>query len=322
MEGGEKRLVDVTERLRENIEKAGTDLGIRQVIGKAIADMSAAEKIVYLSEKAEFNRWKKEKKKWIKIWTTFSSEIQPLITAVRAEISSLEDDDFKHAPSEVQERLQNRKEGLEIICRMLERLPQRQALTGVNESMEAPLLKSLQFPVKKMEARFRVLANRHDILLETKKLLEEIQIEESKVRDANYDLVREARLDTDRLKRTVTGFFKDHLLPASDGLERGIGDEDRLREPLVPYGNEQDLTRRWFQAYHRCDRLLKKFMKKIGLAQVRAAQGMEFDPEWHTALGTEANAAFQNGQILELLRSGWRLDKSTIRPAEVLVVRN
>lgn len=322
MEGGEKRLAAIAAHLREDIGKACAEDEIRQMVGKAITEVTAVEKIVYLSEKAEFNRWKKEKKKWIRLWTTFSSEIEPLIAAVRAEISTLEDDALKHAPAEVHERLQNRKDGLEIICRMLERLPQRQALMGVNESMEARLLKSLRFPVNKLEARFKVLTDRQDMLPEIEKLLEEIRTEESKVRDANYDLVREARLDADRIKRAVTGLLKDHLLPASDGLEQGIRDEDRLREPLVPYGNEMDLTGRWFLAYHRCDRLLKKFMKKVGLAQVRAAQGMEFDAECHTALGTEANSAFQNGQILELLRSGWRLDKSTIRPAEVLVVRN
>jgi molecular chaperone GrpE (heat shock protein) len=323
MEGVGKSLKDVAANLRENIEKAGTGQEIKRVIGEALAEMSFVERIVYLSEKAECHRWTNEKRKWTRIWTAFSSEIQHLITAVQAEICSLEDDALKYAPSEVRERLQNRKEGLEIICRMLERLPQRQTLMNVpQESTHAPSLKRLRLPVKRCEANFRGLTDRHDILPKIQKLLEDIQIEESKVRDANYEVVRESRLDAERLKTAVIRFFKDHLLPASDGLERGIWDEGRLREPLAPYGNEQELARRWFDAYHRCDRLLKTFMKKVGLAKVRAVQGMEFDPQWHTALGTEANSAFRDGQVLELLRSGWRLDRFAIRPAEVLVVRN
>ena len=321
MEGGQKNIEEAARHLRENIEKTSTEDELKKVIGGAVAEMTAAENIVCLSEGAELRKWRKEKKKWLKSWRTFSLGIRPLIAALQSEISSLRDDELKQGPAEVRERLQNRKEGLEIIWRMLERLPQSQSQVGVNESMDTPHLERVKLPLKKL-GRFAVLTNRQEILSEIENLLGEIQSAESKVRDANYELVRETRLDADRLKRTVTGFFKDYLLPASDGLEQGIWDEGRLREPLAPYENEQDLTERWFRAYHTCDRLLKEFMRKVGLAQVRAAQGMEFDPEWHTALGTEANSAFQDGQILELLRSGWCLFKSTIRPAEVLVVRN
>jgi molecular chaperone GrpE (heat shock protein) len=320
----EKTLTQIAASLSEDSEKAAQSAEIAQIAVKALEEMAAVERAVYSSETEEYARWKEERKRWMTKWATISREIKPLISRMKAVVSSLDANDaaFLQAPPEVRERLLNRKEGLEIISRMLGRLPQRLEQMAVNEPPDDGALESLRLFFNRYEARLNSLAEPRDVRSEIERLLEEIEPEEGRVRDVNYDLIRETRLSADRLKRAVTGFLKDHLLPASDGLEQGIRDEDRLLEPMIPHETEYDLVERWFGAYHHCHRLLRGFMKRVGLTKLEALYGTEFNPEWHTALGTGTDSGLSDGQIQELLMSGWRLYGFVIRPAAVLVVKN
>jgi molecular chaperone GrpE (heat shock protein) len=323
MEAREKTMADVTALLRENTAQTCTGEDIKARAIQALDEMAAIECEVCSSERNELGRWKRQKKQWMKCWNAISVELKPLISRVKAIVASLEADGrIDLARAELQDLLRNRKDGLDIISRMLERLPQRQTQLSVGQTPGYPALQSIARSLRARRASLGAAVEPDEVRSETVKLMEEIEQEESRVRDENYDLIREARLEADRLKRAVTGFVKDHLLPAVDGIERGLWDEGSLREPILSHEGEQDLIDQWFGAYRHCYRFMKRFCKRIGLVQLEVRRGMDFDPEWHTALGTATSIDFQNGQVQELLRSGWRLCRSTIRPAEVLVVRN
>jgi len=316
-------LTEVAQTLRDNAGKASTDEEIMGVFLSDRKEMSLVEARVFRSEKIEIQRWKKEEKAWHIRSAILSYEVPVLISEVKDIVGALvEDERFMEAPEEVRERLRNRKKGLDITCRMLDRLLLRVAAVHGLPTTDHESIKSLELNVKTDPDRLKPFLGSEKILTELNVVLDEIQQDETRLRDDNYEIIRAARLSADKHRREVTGCLKDDLLPIVDGLERGKWDEPQLKEPLKPYEGERDLVDRWFGAYHDCFRKMKKLAKKVDLYQVQAKSGMEFNPEWHTALGTEESLDLANEQILEVLRSGWRIKEAVIRPAEVVVVKN
>lgn len=323
MEGNSKTLTDVAAALRDSLKSAGSSEEMKAMLRSALDEMAEIERDLYNLEKEAFGKWKKEHKRWMKTSRVMSEELPNLLCEVKAVVSSLhEDGPFELAPAEVQERLRNRKEGLEIICRMVERLPQRQAQLEGNPLDSRRSLRTLKLPVQSSNAQLDGVADSTETAAAVQEILEDLQREEEQVRDENYEFTREVRLESERLKRAISGFLKDHLLPVFDGVERGIWDEEVLKEPLNQYEESQKVIAQWFEAYHDCSRLLNGFAKRIRLVRLKAKRGMEFHPEWHMALGTDSSPDLQDDQVLEVLRSGWQLHGNPIRPAEVLVVKN
>lgn len=67
--------------------------------------------------------------------------------------------------------------------------------------------------------------------------------------------------------------------------------------------------------------IFKQFMdvlEKSGLEEV-AAQGEDFDPNFHNAVMTEDNDEYESGKVTEVLQKGYLLNKKCIRPSMVKV---
>lgn len=59
-------------------------------------------------------------------------------------------------------------------------------------------------------------------------------------------------------------------------------------------------------------------LEKAGLEEI-VAEGVEFDPNFHNAVMTEDNDAFESGHVTEVLQKGYTLNKKVIRPSMVKV---
>lgn len=321
---GRKTWAEIAGRVREKTRITAAGEEIQEALRSALAELTGIEQKICRSEREEFTRWKKERSKWIKGYQRIFRELPYLVKRVKGVVSFLTEDAlFCQAPANVQERLRNRKEGLAIVCRMLERLPQRLELIDKIAIDDIKEIKMITLSTRSYLSRVGPVADpQKGHFLKLEEILKEIADREKKVRDENYNVIRKLRLKTEKLKQAVTGFLRDYLIPVIDGLERGIWDEEKLKRSMGHYQSEKELINKWFGAYHQCYGLMRIFHKKIGLHRLKVNQGDEFDPQWHMALGHDFSPELKDNQILEVVRSGWNFNRFPIRSAEVLVVRN
>jgi molecular chaperone GrpE (heat shock protein) len=323
MEEVKKTLAGIAEKLREEADKTSAGAEMQDVLASALEEMAVAEQEILGLEIRELTKWKKEKKRWTRVCSVIFQELESVSAAIKDVVASLnEDERFGKAPLAVRDRLHNRKEGLEIICRMLDRIPPRKAKLDELMKNARTSLQRLNLSPGRWVDRLNLGAAVEEIRTQVKGIAEEIEEQEEGSRDANYDLIRETRLEAENIRRGVTDVIKDQVLPVIDGLERGLWDEDKLKEPLKPYRDEEDLIEQWFDAYRGCYGLMKSYLKKVGVRCLNVKPGMEFDPTLHIALGTESSSKFEDGKVLEVLRSGWQVLGLPVRPTEVLVVKN
>ena len=70
--------------------------------------------------------------------------------------------------------------------------------------------------------------------------------------------------------------------------------------------------------------ILRKFhtlFESEGLEQIKAEAGMEFDPTLHQAIASDESDTYKNGEIIEVLQTGYRMGDRVIRPALVRVAK-
>lgn len=65
---------------------------------------------------------------------------------------------------------------------------------------------------------------------------------------------------------------------------------------------------------------LKGVLRDSGLEEI-SAQGQPFDPTWHEAVSEQETTEVPEGQVLQQLRKGYRLQQRLLRPATVVVAR-
>lgn len=122
---------------------------------------------------------------------------------------------------------------------------------------------------------------------------------------ANY----KKRTDRERTmwQDTLTGNMVLGLLPILD-------DFDRAAENLPEDGAARD----WANGILLIQRKLKTQLENLGLQEIEA-EGQEFDPELHEAVTHEASTEHQPGEVIGVLRKGYRIGDKVLRPALVRV---
>lgn len=65
---------------------------------------------------------------------------------------------------------------------------------------------------------------------------------------------------------------------------------------------------------------LRGILKDSGLEEINAL-GLPFDPTWHEAVSQQDTAEVPEGQVVQQLRKGYRLQQRLLRPATVVVAR-
>jgi molecular chaperone GrpE len=75
----------------------------------------------------------------------------------------------------------------------------------------------------------------------------------------------------------------------------------------------------WFEGLSAIDRKLRQLLESEGVTVIDARPGMPFDPRDHEAIVTVPGTGRPEGEIVELVRRGYRLRDRVIRPALVAV---
>lgn len=117
---------------------------------------------------------------------------------------------------------------------------------------------------------------------------------------------RQRRLSEDRIEADRARLLRNFLTVADD-LERALRTNDAGNGAL----------REGVEVTHRS---LKQLLKQEGVERIKA-EGEEFDPAWHEAVGTvpHEKAGVSQDTVVDVTQSGYRLDGRLLRPARVIV---
>jgi molecular chaperone GrpE len=101
--------------------------------------------------------------------------------------------------------------------------------------------------------------------------------------------------------------YLQKLLPVLDDFERAMAN-------AAP----SDLESSWGQGIQLVERNLRGLLAAEGLERI-AAEGAEFDPREHEAVGSQPTGDVPEGHVLHVTRQGYRKAERVIRPAQVIV---
>ncbi|MER1998502.1 MAG: nucleotide exchange factor GrpE [Lysinibacillus sp.] len=125
---------------------------------------------------------------------------------------------------------------------------------------------------------------------------------------ADYDnLLRRTKLDREASEKYRAQNLLNDLLPVLDNLDRALQVEVTSEEAQSLYKGVEMVYRQFLDA-----------TAKEGLEAI-AAEGEQFDPNFHQAVMQEQDADKESGVVLRELQKGYKLKDRVLRPAMVSV---
>lgn len=95
---------------------------------------------------------------------------------------------------------------------------------------------------------------------------------------------------------------------------------DDLERALKHAPNDKDL-KSWIDGITLILQKLVQTLEKQGVERIEAKPGEEFDPMRFEAVTHEESPDFENGQIIEVIQTGYKIKERIIRPALVRVAK-
>ena len=148
---------------------------------------------------------------------------------------------------------------------------------------------------------------------ETESLREEHDRLENALRRAQADLVNyRNRMETERadLLKYGTQRLLVRLLPILDELTLA------LQQP-----SDGATSDSWLEGFRLINRKLQVLLEQEGVEPIEAL-GKPFDPSEHEALAQQQTADKNDGDVLMVVRNGYKLHNRVLRPAQVVVAVN
>ena len=137
---------------------------------------------------------------------------------------------------------------------------------------------------------------------ESKELAQRAQAELSNFRKRTED-------DRIALQRQSNSRLLVKMLPVVDELELAVNHADGKRP-----------SKSWVEGVRLIQRKVAALLETEGVTKIDAV-GAPFNPVEHEAVGTEEDKKFTSGQIIQVVRNGYRLHDRVIQAAQVVVAR-
>lgn len=109
--------------------------------------------------------------------------------------------------------------------------------------------------------------------------------------------------------QTILGSVINRVLPVLDDFDRAMKEREDSADPA-----------QWTDGIALIYRKLQAIVEAEGVARI-AAESRTFDPNLHEAVTTEESDHHASGEIIEVVRHGYRLGERVIRPALVRVAK-
>ena len=77
----------------------------------------------------------------------------------------------------------------------------------------------------------------------------------------------------------------------------------------------------WSDGIQLVHRKLAALLEAEEVTLIEVEPGLSFDPNFHEALTQEENDEFEEGEIIEIVRRGYKMGERVLRPAQVRVAR-
>lgn len=120
-----------------------------------------------------------------------------------------------------------------------------------------------------------------------------------------------------RVKRDATRSYQDAMtnvlkifLSAADDLERALKNQP-----------EDKQVQNWISGIELIHQKMLNQMKNQGVERMDVNPGDEFDPNIHEAITQEEHPDFEEGQVIDVVQPGYRIQDRIIRPAMVRVAQ-
>jgi molecular chaperone GrpE len=119
------------------------------------------------------------------------------------------------------------------------------------------------------------------------------------------------RVDEERVQQAASAGLSllTRLLPILDDFDRALAN-----------ASPTELTSGWGQGVQLVERNLRSVLASEGVEPI-PAEGADFDPRFHEAVGSAPSAEVPEGHVLHVVRQGYRKGERVLRPTQVLVAK-
>ena len=119
------------------------------------------------------------------------------------------------------------------------------------------------------------------------------------------------RIDRDQvtLSQSITGTVIKKYLPVMDDLDLALKSRPKEGDGAA-----------WASGIELIQRKLMNILESEGVTPI-SENKVQFDPTIHEAVTHEDNADFDSGEVIEVIRNGYKLGDRILRPAVVRVAR-
>ena len=167
-----------------------------------------------------------------------------------------------------------------------------------------------------------------EINAEIEQELEEAMVEEELNREDQLEAeVAELKNKLLRTAADLENYRKRSTRDKADAIRYG---NQRLLEDLLPVidnfgmgmqASEQDSGSMIYMGMSMVQKQLDDFLANQGVQVVDLQPGAKFDPKVHDAMAQEESDTFEEGQIIRVMRKGYKMGDRLVRPANVVVVQ-
>jgi molecular chaperone GrpE len=119
-------------------------------------------------------------------------------------------------------------------------------------------------------------------------------------------------------RRTAEERQRDLGLAAEDLIRKVLALADDF-DRAIDARPESIAADPWFEGVSAIDRKLRLLLESEGVTPIDTSPGAAFDPREHEAIANVAGTGRREGEVVELVRRGYRLRDRVLRPALVAV---
>ena len=256
-------------------------------------------------------------------WTTRNQTLQEgikLTVEQTDKILSQSSEIKNKLPQPLQEQLQKRQEGLNLIGKMLGRLQEQ-----INANIEEPA-ELEELPTVSEQELKSLLDSESDEELGKKAIAKKFK----EVGTQRWKIVAQQRDLAEKLRKKWLNIIDKKILPIIDGIDDGAKFSDNLIQQLKTENSEQATELdNWFGTYHGLRGLFLDMLASVGVHPMIVKTGEQIDYNRHEPFDVQSDPNLNNEDVKEVTRQGYEYEPEAegqemlvLRSAQVVVVKN